>query len=150
MHRLWRIWSRRAMIAASVIALAGTAMVGVRLMADALTPVALPAPPEAPARALPGISASEVPSAAVSGVDEEYLVAVGLFSSRDRADQIVDALTQAGLPARQQPFRLRRQQVQQIVLGPYFSRDDATAHLERLLQLGGYDGARLIDRGRNP
>ncbi len=59
-----------------------------------------------------------------------YLVSVGLFSSRVRADQLVDELTQAGLPAMQRPFRLRQRDVQQIVLGPFFSRADAVADLQ--------------------
>ncbi len=59
-------------------------------------------------------------------------------------------LTQAGLPAMQRPFQLRRQQVQQIVLGPFFSRADAVADLRRLQALGGYDDARVIDSTREP
>ena len=84
--------------------------------------------------------------AAVSIADSgEYLVAVGLFSSRDRADQVVEALTQAGLPAMERPFQLRVREVQQIVIGPFFSRSDAVAALRRLQALGGYDDARVID-----
>ena len=75
---------------------------------------------------------------------EEYLVAVGLFASRERADQLVDALTQAGLPAMQRPLQLRQREMQQIVLGPFFSRSDAVADLRRLQALGGYDDARVI------
>ena len=59
-----------------------------------------------------------IPAAASIADSGEYLVAVGLFSSRDRADQVVEALTQAGLPAMERPFQLRVQQVQQIVIGP--------------------------------
>ncbi len=81
------------------------------------------------------------------GVD---LVAVGLFASRDRADQLVDVLTQAGLPAMQRGFQLRRRHVQQIVLGPYFNRSDAVADLRRVQQLGGYDDATVIDSTREP
>ena len=73
-----------------------------------------------------------------------------MFASRDRADQLVDALTQAGLPAMQRSFQLRRQQVQQIVLGPFFSRADAVADLRRLQALGGYDDASVIDSTREP
>jgi cell division septation protein DedD len=105
--------------------------------------VALPAAPlpEAPA------PVSAAPSVADAG---DYLVAVGLFASRDRADQLVDTLTQAGLPAMQRPFQLRRQQVQQIVLGPFFSRSDAVAYLRRLQELGGYADANVIGLTRGP
>lgn len=156
-HRLWRMWVKRAAIALAVIVALGATMVGASLLSGTLTSPALPALPEAPALAVPGIALPEAPltvapvapaslaaapSAAVSG---EYLVAVGLFASRDRADQLVDALTQAGLPAMQRPFQFRRQQVQQIVLGPFFSRSDAVADLRRLQALGGYDDATVID-----
>jgi cell division septation protein DedD len=104
------------------------------------------APPAAPLPDAPA-SVSAAPSVADAG---DYLVAVGLFASRDRADQLVDTLTQAGLPAMQRPFQLRRQQVQQIVLGPFFSRSDAVADLRRLQQLGGYDDATVIDSRRDP
>ena len=73
-----------------------------------------------------------------------------MFASRDRADQLVDTLTQAGLPAMQRPFQLRRQQVQQVVLGPFFSRAHAVADLRRLQALGGYDDAKVIDSMREP
>jgi cell division septation protein DedD len=78
----------------------------------------------------------------------EYLVSVGLFASRQRADQLIDALTQAGLPAMQRALQLRGQEVQQIALGPYFSRTDAVADLRRLLDLGGYDDAQVVDSSR--
>ena len=78
----------------------------------------------------------------------DYLVSVGLFSSPVRADQLVEELTQAGLPAMQRPFRLRQRDVQQIVLGPFFSRVDAVADLRRLQARGGYDDATVIDLRR--
>jgi hypothetical protein len=157
MHRLWRLFAKWAAIALVVFVALGAGMVGASFLAGMLTPPALPALPEAPALAVPGLALPEAPptgapvapaslpgapSAAVSG---EYFVAVGLFASRERADQLVDALTQAGLPAMQRPFQLRRQHVQQIVLGPFFSRSDAVADLRRLQGLGGYDDANVID-----
>ena len=48
----------------------------------------------------------------------------------------------------QRPFRLRQRDVQQIVLGPFFSRADAVADLRRLQALGGYDDASVIDGTR--
>lgn len=78
----------------------------------------------------------------------EYLVAVGLFSDRQRADQLVDALSRAGLPAMQRAFELRRERVEQIVLGPYVSRADADSDLRRLRQLGAHDDARVVVGGQ--
>ena len=135
---------------------------GASLALDALTPPTLPETPEAPALAVPpGIALPDAPPAlapvvsdalrsdsvaAVSIADSgEYLVAVGLFSSRDRADQVVEALTQAGLPAMERPFQLRAREVQQIVIGPFFSRSDAVTALRLLQALGGYEDARVID-----
>ena len=57
----------------------------------------------------------------------------------------VEALTQAGLPAMQRGVQLRRQQLEQIVLGPFFSRADAVAALRQLQLLGGYGDATVID-----
>ncbi|HEX6214216.1 MAG TPA: SPOR domain-containing protein, partial [Vicinamibacterales bacterium] len=76
-------------------------------------------------------------------------VSVGLFASRERAEQLLDVLAQAGLPAMVRPIQLRRQQVQQIALGPYFSRTDAIEDLRRLQALGGYDDANVIDSRRD-
>jgi cell division septation protein DedD len=159
MHRLWRIWSKRAAIALGLFVAVNGVLMGASLLPDMVAPVALPAVPEAPASAVPDLVVPEapqsnapVPIAAASSVAEsgDYLVAVGLFASRDRADQLVDALSKAGLPAMQRDFQLRRQQVQQIVLGPYFSRADAAASLRRLQQLGGYSDATVIDSARAP
>jgi cell division septation protein DedD len=161
MQKLWRIWSRRVSIALAAFVVLNVVIAGASLALDALTPPTLPESPEAPARAVPGIALPDASPAlapvvsdaiasdsvaAVSIADSgEYLVAVGLFSSRDRADQVVEALTQAGLPAMERPFQLRVREVQQIVIGPFFSRSDAVAALRRLQALGGYEDARVID-----
>ena len=156
LHRLARTWAKRAALAAAVFVAINAGMAGAALLGDALTPPLFPPLPKAPALAVPGIALVEVPPAeapvAVAdsvSVSEEYLVAVGLFASRERADQVLDVLAQAGLPAMVRPLQLRRQQVQQIALGPYFSRTDATEDLRRLQALGGYDDANVIDSRRD-
>ncbi len=50
----------------------------------------------------------------------------------------------------ERPLTISGQQMQQIVLGPFFSRADALADMLRLQQLGGYDDARVIDGSREP
>jgi cell division septation protein DedD len=159
MHRLWRKWAKGVAMALALLVALNAALVAASLLPVMLTPLELPALPEAPAPAVRGLALPEAqltvapasfaaaPSVADSG---DYLVVVGLFASRDRADQLVDTLTQAGLPAMQRPFELRRQHVQQIVLGPFFSRADAVADLRRLQALGGYDDAKVIDSTREP
>ena len=162
LQRLARTWTKRAAIAAAVFAAINVGVAGASLLGDALTAPVLPQLPTPPALAAPGIALIEVPSAeppvsvaaavpvvASAPVSEEYLVSVGLFASRERADRLLDVLAQAGLPAMVRPIQLRRQQVQQIALGPYFSRTDAIADLRRLQALGGYDDANVIDGRRD-
>jgi cell division septation protein DedD len=67
-----------------------------------------------------------------------------LFSSRERTDELVQSLTNAGLPAIARPFHLGQRDVQQIVLGPFDSRGAAASDLQRLKALGGYNDARII------
>jgi type II secretory pathway predicted ATPase ExeA/cell division septation protein DedD len=164
MHRRLRKWAKRAAIAVAVFIAVNAAISGGSLVLEQLTPTTLPASPEAPAVAVaalaaptlpvPSLSVPEAPrtetpqpaanAAAPTADSNEYLVAVGLFADRERADQLVDTLTRAGFSAMQRPFQLRRQQVQQIVLGPFFSRSEAVADLARLQQLGGYGDASVI------
>lgn len=155
-HRLWRLWARRAAMAVALLVALNAGLVGAALVPAALTPPALPQLPQAPAAAAPGIAlavappveaapVASAPAVAAPAADAgDYLVAVGLFASHDRADQLVDALTQAGLPAMQRPVQLRQQLVQQVVLGPYFRRADADADLRRLRGLGGFGDAGVI------
>jgi type II secretory pathway predicted ATPase ExeA/cell division septation protein DedD len=160
-QKLWRLWVKRVSIALAAFVILNVVIAGASLALDASTPPILPETPEAPALAVPGIALPDAPPALAPVVSDaiasdsvvadsiadsgEYLVAVGLFSSRDRADQVVEALTQAGLPAMERPFQLRVREVQQIVIGPFFSRSDAVAALRRLQALGGYEDARVID-----
>jgi type II secretory pathway predicted ATPase ExeA len=153
MQRLWRKWAKRVAIGLAVFVALNAAVVGGSLFLESLmTAPVLPAVPEAPVVALPGIALPQASptvepdsvAAALVTDSGEYLVAVGLFASRDHADQVVEALTQAGLPAMERPLQLRQQQVQQIVLGPFFSRSDAVAGLRRLQELGGYDDASVV------
>ena len=150
MQKLLRTWLRRTAIAVAVFVLINAGVVGASVLSATLAPPVLPALPSAPPLALSGLALPEAPASAVTVAvpapsGDEYLVSVGLFASRERADQLVDALTQVGLPAMQRPVQLRGQEVQQIALGPYFSRTDAVADLRRLLDLGGYDDAQVVD-----
>ena len=57
---------------------------------------------------------------------------------------MLDELIGAGLPAAQRPYRLRTQVVQQVVLGPFPTREEALAALQRLRVMGGYADAHVI------
>jgi hypothetical protein len=162
MHRRLRKWAKRGAIALGVFVTVNVAIASGSYVSGILTPQALPPSPKAPASAVPALAAPATAAPAVAvpavvvpeapraeapapvAVSGEYFVAVGLFADRERADQLVDTLTQAGLSAMQRPFEMRRQQVQQIVLGPFFSRVDAARELQRLQALGGYGDAKVI------
>jgi cell division septation protein DedD len=151
-HRLWRKWVKGAAIAVAALVTLNVVIVGASVLVETLTPLVLPPLPKAPAQALPGIvppaaPLSDAASAAVSSAaaSAKYLVAVGVFANRDRADEIADTLTKAGLPAMQRTIQLRGQSVEQIVLGPFFSHFEAVAELRRLQALGGHDAAKVID-----
>jgi cell division septation protein DedD len=144
------VWARRVAVAgACVVAInvvveggyqLSTRLNGLLSEAPALPP--LPAQPTVATTSLmsPAAAPSESAQVVASG---DYLVAVGMFASRERADRLVQELTQAGLPACQQPFELRARPVQQVVLGPFARREDAAESLQRLRQLGGYDDAHV-------
>ena len=152
-QRLVRVWGKRAAMAvAALVVVNVTAVAGTLLIDSADAPV-LPTPPTAPAAAVPAIelkgtpaedTAAALTTASVAEPSGEYLVAVGLFSSIERADQLAAVLTEAGLPAMQRALQLRQRQMQQIVLGPFLSRSDAVADLRRLQALGGYEDARVV------
>jgi cell division septation protein DedD len=160
MERLLRVWAKRVAIAAAVLVALNATIAGGSVVGGLLAPVALPAAPAAPARVVTGLTPPEAPltdapsgaasepapTSAAAAAAGEFVVAVGVFGNRDTADAIVDRLTQAGLPAMQRQVQLRRQQAQQVVLGPYFSQVDAAADLKRLQAMGGHDDARVIVR----
>lgn len=146
-----------AIVAASLVAL-NLGVTGASRLLALLSPLDLPAAPEAPARMVPGpvppdLTGGNIPWGAApadNGRSGEFLVAVGLFASAERADQLSDELTRAGLPAMQRLVQLRGQPAQQVVLGPFFSRADAAADLVRLQRLGGYADARVLDASPDP
>lgn len=170
-HRLarrWATWAAIVMVGTATLGAAG--FVASRLPAKLSAVMqTLPALPAAPAFAVPGLRAVAVPPAeapapstetpaaaaeapapsaetpAPAAAAGDYLVAVGLFANLNRADWLVQELTQAGLPANQRPFQFRGREVQQVVLGPFASRSDAVAGLRRLRQLGGYDDANVVN-----
>lgn len=108
----------------------------------------LPALPSAPAVVVLDLAPPASPIEPTQGSQRaaagDYLISVGLYADRSRADRLVEELTQAGLPAMQRPFQLRNQQLHQVVLGPFANRSDAVEKMHRLRQLGGYDDANVL------
>jgi general secretion pathway protein A len=155
MRRLGRMWAKRAAIAAVCVMAIKVAVMGASyvptelagLLLEPPTLPTLPALPAQPALAVPGVASPAMPPLEMppDGVTGDYLVAVGIFGSRERADRLVESLTEAGLRASHRPIQLRTQRVRQVVLGPYVTRADAVADLRRLRQLGGFDDANVIE-----
>jgi cell division septation protein DedD len=81
------------------------------------------------------------PSAAAA----EYFVTVGLYVSRPYANVVVNTLTTAGLPAIRRAIELRGEAFEQVVLGPFHTRDEAATSLQHLRELGGPDDAQVIE-----
>jgi cell division septation protein DedD len=169
-HRLMRLWLKRGAIASAAFAVVVALMTAYTLASSAMTPGELPQTPDAPAPAvralvLPDAAAdvapitasapepapaapaeASAPAAAIASAD--YLVAVGVFASRERADQLADTLAGAGLPAMQRSLQRGARQLNQIVLGPFLSHAEAAADLQRLRALGGFDDARVVAGGQ--
>ncbi len=169
-ERLMRVWGRRAAMVVAAFVVVNVVVVAGTLVIDTADAPALPSPPVAPAVTVPLTETREtrqtpteappetttaavnpapaVASASPAAAPGEFFVAVGLFSSTERADRLVEVLTEAGLPAMQRAQQFRQRPTQQIVLGPFFSRADAVADLRRLQALGGYDDARVVTNTR--
>lgn len=156
LQRLTRVWAKRVAIAVVSIAALSAAVVGASLVSNRLSnvmsPPALPALPGRPALAVlnlvPPASPSVEPSPVTAAGD--YVIAVGLFADRSRADRLVEQLMLAGLRATQRPSQLGSQRVQQVVLGPFANRSDAVADLTRLRLLGGHDDANVVGAPPEP
>ena len=153
-HKLFRVWAKRAAIAMAAFMIFTAILAGNSLLSSAMNPGELPATPDRPVPATRGLALPEAPpdvplpvtDAAVSvAASADYLVAVGLFASREHADQLVDALARTGLPAMQRSLQRGDQQLNQIVLGPFLTRADAVEDLRRLQTMGGFNDARIVD-----
>jgi type II secretory pathway predicted ATPase ExeA/cell division protein FtsN len=169
--KLLRLWLKRTGIAAAIVLAGFAAMAAYSVWsraaeaADAtpeqpvpvvtapapaaqadVPPVAAAAPvaPE-PAAVAPAAEPPAVaPAPASSDASGGYLIAVGVFANRGRADQLLDTLAGAGLPVMQRTLQRGTRELNQIVLGPFLSRADAGVDLQRLRGLGGFDDARII------
>ena len=153
LQRLGRVWMRRVAIAAVCFAALSAVVVGASLvpgvLENGMSSPNLPALPAPPATAVldiapPALPAIEPIQASRPTAAGDYLIVVGLFTDRAGADRLVAELAQAGLPAMQRPFQLRRQRVQQVVLGPFAKRSDVIENLRRLRQLGAHDDANVV------
>lgn len=156
-HKLWRRWAMRAGLGLGIFVAANLVMLAIALVPGMMPLGALPERPSSPRPIVPGLAslqpvadAAVVPAPIAAAASGDFLVAVGVFVDRDRADRLVDTLTEAGLPAMQRPVNRRGRKMQQIVLGPFFSRADATGDLLRLQQLGGFADAAVVDATREP
>ncbi len=94
--------------------------------AEADGPAAAPAPATAPAPQPEGPPAGE----------RRYTIQVGVFVSREGAQQVADELTRAGFPARVEAERADDRTVYRVFTGRYRTDSAARSALEQLKQEG--------------
>lgn len=105
-----------------------------------------PAPPPARTRStLPGSLPDPMPDTD----DSHFSILVASFRTRDRADQVVAALDDAGYRARavERDWGPPRGHLVHVTVGGYASAEDVERDLRHIRQLpGGYRDARIVDR----
>ena len=148
MQRLLRLWAKWMGLGVGVVLVFTLGSMGASFISTLFAPTALPTAPLPPKPALPAAIAQTPVS--VSFASANYLVAVGLFADRARANQLVESLLHEGLAAMQRTVTVNDQPMQQIVLGPFFSRPEAMAEMVRLQMLGGYADAHLTEGSSEP
>ena len=105
-----------------------------------------PMPPKlAPA---PAPDAPATPDAPAPAPRADYLIQVALFSNRQRAEQVVVELNNAGFRAREveRDFGPRRGRLTQVIVGGYDSALEVERDLRRIRELPGYGDAYLLVR----
>jgi cell division septation protein DedD len=160
LQRLARMWTRRAAVAAMCVVVVNVATLAACQFSSRLagqTPRASTPPTLAAHSAMTWANMIAVPAPAVAAPStstsapepaarpDGYLVAVGLFSTAERADGLVQYLAHSGFSVVQRPYQLGNRIVRQVLIGPFVDRTGALAGLERLRQLGGHDDAHVID-----
>jgi cell division septation protein DedD len=111
-----------------------------------LRPIALPSVPEpAPERA-PAPAAAPARDGSATQAAGDYLIAVGTFRSVEGANRMVDELGQVGHQVFRRAARAGESVLQQVLVGPFASRDAADHALGRIRELGGYDDARVVSQ----
>jgi general secretion pathway protein A len=160
-ERLGRRWARGAAIAAialiafnAVVAAAAYVPAQLSGRVDLRDLPPLPMAPRlhlAPLAALlPAVEGHEAsPAAALASAQltpgaDQYFVAVGAFSTRTRAQVLVDMLAQHGFAAFTRTLQLRTRALQQVLLGPFEAPVSALEELARLRAAGDYSDARIM------
>lgn len=114
-------------------------------------PVSLPVPPETPQpRSVPGADADQgVRSAVAPASPVGYAILVASFENRERADRLVEELTNAGYGAHavERNAAAAHGRLLQVKISGYTSAIDVQRDLQRIRQLpGGYNDARIVER----
>jgi cell division septation protein DedD len=167
MQKLARRWGWRLAIAAGILAAVNLTIAGASSVFSSVAPeaVSLPEVAAAPEPLLatlavpaipelqpepPAVPTPQAPDAAAAPAARAgtFHVAVGLFSTEERAARLVAELSGAGLPAFHRPVKMSSERVLlQVLLGPYEARSGAQADLRRLNRLLGIDDAAVIEVG---
>jgi type II secretory pathway predicted ATPase ExeA/cell division septation protein DedD len=116
-------------------------------------PDSTPAPEPAPAPEQTAVKASAEPDAARSAdappAPSAYAIQVAAFSTRARADRLVEELTSAGYRAQavEKDWGLPRGRLVLVSVGAYTSASDVQRDLQRIRELpGGFTDARIVER----
>jgi general secretion pathway protein A len=100
-----------------------------------LRPLVTPTPPPLEIEAVP-VAAVSVPVSEVT----RYAIAVGAYSTPQRADRMAQSLRELGFAT----FIRQGRQLYQVLLGPFERRELAALALERLRAAGDHDDATLL------
>jgi len=100
------------------------------------------APPRDPMP--PKLAPAPAPDAPAPSAD--YLIQVALFANRERAEQVLFELNNAGFRAREveRDFGPRRGRLSQVIVGGYDSALAVERDLQRIRELPGYRDAYLL------
>ena len=106
----------------------------------------VPAQPAASAAAerpvQPAAPAASI-NASVSDASTPFIIQVALFASVQRANRLIDELTQAGFRAYHGELVLGTAHLQQVLVGPYATRAEAELDRDRIRLIPGYQDARV-------
>ncbi len=164
MQRMRRRWFKRVRATASWVAALAVLVVGTGYLrsavAQAIEPPTLPSIPAKPAPPAPaalhfsqtGVGESDAgagagaDAAAAAAAGRSYVVEVALFTTSERAGRLIDVLTREQFTVFKRALRLGSGRIfQQVLIGPFTSRADAEANLQRLQQTNGFDDARVAE-----
>jgi type II secretory pathway predicted ATPase ExeA/cell division septation protein DedD len=150
-------WQRRLGKVAGWGIVLGAVTIGVSqvvaLTAAVTAPIALPAFPSSPTLPTFAVNASTPPEIlpSVAPLAGTYVIEVALFETPQRANRLVEELTRMGYRAygARRDFGTRGS-LEQVLIGLYVTREEASSDLEELQKTDGYEDARIAVAPHSP